>query len=61
VIEYIEKELDIEVDLVRYRRQRSLFDVFADAMGKQSFFVGKGIANGFFPKAQLADSVSIFT
>jgi len=61
VISYIEKELDIEVDLVRYKSQRTLFDVFTDAMSKQSFHVGRGIASGFFTKAKLANSISIST
>jgi|TARA_B100002003_G_scaffold247363_1_gene278773 protease-4 len=61
VIEYIEQELDIEVEIVRYRRERSFLDVFADVSSQQSFYIGRGIASGFFTKAKLADSVSILT
>jgi len=59
--DYIEKELDIEVEFVRYKKRRSLFDVFADAMNEQSFHIGRGITSGFFTKSKLADSISITT
>lgn len=59
VIEYIEKELDIEVDIVKYKKSRSLFDIFSDVLSKQSFFIGKGISSGFFERAKMPNSVSI--
>ncbi len=61
VIDFIEKELDIEVEVARYKREKTLLNVFGDVFSKQSFFVGKGIASGFFTKTKLADGVSIFT
>jgi len=61
VISYIEEELDIEVEIVRYKKDRSIFDVFASAFNQQSFYIGKGIASGFFTKSKLADSISIST
>lgn len=61
VIDFIEEELDIEVEIARYKREKTLIDIFGDVFSKQSFFVGKGIASGLFTKAKLADGVSIST
>ena len=60
-ISFIEQKLGVEAEVVKYSRGKTLIDVLSDVISKQSFFVGKGIANGFFTKAKLADSVSIST
>ena len=59
--EFWEKEIGTEVEIVRYKREKTLVDVLGDVFSKQSFFVGKGIASGFLTKAKLADSISIST
>lgn len=50
VIELIEKKLNISVDIVEYKKEKSLFDVLSAAFSQQSFSVGKGIGSAILSK-----------
>ena len=61
VINYVEKQIGEEVDLVTYKKERGLLSSLSEVMNEKFFYVGKGIGNSFFTKSKLADSVSIST
>ncbi|MBI3036034.1 signal peptide peptidase SppA [Candidatus Woesearchaeota archaeon] len=60
VVAYIEKKEGIKAELVEYKKEKGLFDILSEVMGKQSFFVGKGIGSSLFDKKPSA-SISITT
>ena len=51
VIAFIEKKEGIKAELVEYKKETTLFDVLSEVMGKQSFFVGKGIGSAFLSRS----------
>jgi protease IV len=61
VIDYVEKQVGEEVDLVRYKTQKGFFSSLRGVFSEQSYFVGKGIGSSLFAKAKSGDSVSIRT
>ncbi len=60
VISFIEKKEGIEAEIVEYKKEKTLFDILSDVMGKQSFFIGKGIGNSLFER-KATTSISITT
>src|SRR3989338_1492016 len=44
-IAYLEKELNITVEIVEYVEKPSFFDILAGTLNEKSFFVGKGIGS----------------
>jgi len=61
VINYIEKQIGEETDLVEYKKEKGFLGSLSQIIGQSSFYVGKGVGNALFTKAKLADSVSIST
>jgi protease-4 len=47
-IEIIEQELNITVEIAKYEKRKSLFDVFGEALNKGSFSIGQGIGSSMF-------------
>ena len=56
---YLEKNLDIEVKFVEYKTHRGLLSSLSDVIGKNSFFIGKGLGSAFFSQAEKPKSISI--
>ncbi len=48
VIRYIEWKEGITVDIVEYKKERSFWDAFSEALSSNSFYVGKGIGSEIF-------------
>ncbi len=61
VIAYVEKQIGEEADLVTYKKEKGLLSSLSQVINEKSFYIGKGIGSSFFTKAELADSVSIWT
>ena len=61
VINYLEKELNITVEIAEYRQKRTFFDMITEIFKEQSFFVGKGIGAGITEKAETDSGVRIRT
>jgi protease-4 len=61
VINYIEKQIGEEADLVEYKKERGFLSSLGQVMNENSFFIGKGIGSSLFTKSRLADSLSIST
>ncbi len=61
VINYIEKQIGEDVDIVEYKREKGFFAALSGVLKENSFYIGKGIGNAFFTKAKLADIISIST
>ncbi len=61
VIAYIEEKIGEEADLTSYETGKGFFESLGKIFNENSFYVGKGIGNSMFTKAQLKDSVSIST
>ncbi|MDP6599849.1 MAG: signal peptide peptidase SppA [Candidatus Woesearchaeota archaeon] len=61
VIDYIEKQIGEEADLVEYKKEKGFLSSLSQVIGQSSFYIGKGVGNALFTKAKLADSVSIST
>jgi len=53
-ISIIESEINATVDLIEYRKERSLFDVFGDVMGSHSYGLGQGIGDSFARKDMIS-------
>ena len=49
-IAYLEKELNITVEIVEYVEKPSFFDILAGTLNEKSFFVGKGIGSALTEK-----------
>lgn len=60
VISYIEKKEGIKAEIVEYKKEKTLFEILSDVLGKQSFFVGRGIGSSLFDK-RILSSISINT
>ncbi|MBI2101106.1 signal peptide peptidase SppA [Candidatus Woesearchaeota archaeon] len=57
-VRYIEKREGIKAEIVEYKKEKTLLDVLSDVMGRQSFFVGKGIGSSLFDR-KAASSIGI--
>jgi protease IV len=44
-VQFIEKKLNIKVTLAEYRENAGFWDLFANAVNKNSFFIGRGIGS----------------
>lgn len=51
VIRYIEKKESIKVEIVEYKKEKTLLDLLSKVLSKQSFFVGRGIGSALFGNA----------
>ena len=60
VISYIEKKEGIRADIVKYKKDKTLFDILSEVLSKQSFFVGKGIGSSLFDR-KISSSIEITT
>ena len=60
VISYIEKKEGIRADIVKYKKDKTLFDILSEVLSKQSFFVGKGIGSSIFEKTLTASPLRFF-
>lgn len=61
VINYLENQIGEEVDLVRYKKERSIFDALSLIMSEKFFFIGQGIGSSLFNKAESPESIIITT
>ena len=59
-IAYIEGKEKIKAEIVEYKKEEGLLDILGDVMGKQSFFVGKGIGSSLLDR-KIASTISIST
>ena len=59
-IAYIEGKEKIKAEIVEYEKEKGLLDILGDVMGRQSFFVGKGIGSSLLDK-KIASTISIST
>ena len=59
-IAYIEQKEGIKADVVEYKKKETLLSLLSSVMGKQSFFVGKGIGSALFERTKAA-GLSIMT
>lgn len=59
-IAYIEKKEGIKAEITEYKTEKSFLEILSGVMGKQSFFMGKGIGSAFFDK-RYASTISITT
>ena len=50
-IAYIEAKEKIKAEIVEYKKEEGLLDILRDVMGRQSFFIGKGIGSALFGNA----------
>ncbi len=50
VIKLLEKELNITVILVEYKKEKTLFDILGRVFSQQSFFVGEGIGSSILSR-----------
>jgi len=60
VIHYIEAKEGIKVEIVEYKKEKTLLDILSDVLSKQSFSIGKGIGSSLFDRKAVS-SVSITT
>ena len=60
LISYIERKEGIKADVVEYKKEKTLLELLSEVLGRQSFFVGKGIGSSLFDK-KTASSISIIT
>jgi len=59
-VRYIEKKEGIKAEIVEYKKEKTLLDVLSKVLGRQSFFVGRGIGSAFLDK-KISSSISITT
>lgn len=59
-LRYIEEELGITAEVIEYKKERSLLDVFGSVFSEQSFLVGKGIGSAILSK-RISNEVVITT
>lgn len=60
VIGYIERKEGIKAEIVEYKKEKTLFDILSDVLGRQSFFVGKGVGSALVDK-KIASGITITT
>lgn len=61
VINYIEKQIGEEAELVEYKKDRGFFGSLGQIMDEKSFYIGKGFGSSFFSESRSAGSLSILT
>ena len=61
VIEFIEKKLNMTVDLVEYKHEKTLFDLLKEVFNDNSFLVGKGIGSSMFGDPKAVNSLDVWT
>ena len=61
VIDYVEKQIGEEADVVRYKKEKGFFGALSRAMNEKSFYIGKGLGNSFFTKSKFPDRIGIST
>ena len=61
VIAYVEEKIGEEADFVSYETEKGFFESLGKIFNENSFYIGKGIGNSLFTKAELKESVSIST
>ena len=61
VIAYVEGKIGEEADFVSYEAEKGFFESLGKIFNENSFYIGKGIGNSLFTKAELKESVSIST
>ena len=61
VIAYVEEKIGEEADFVSYETEKGFFESLGKIFNENSFYIGKGIGNSMFTKAELKESVSIST
>ncbi|MBS3101674.1 signal peptide peptidase SppA [Candidatus Woesearchaeota archaeon] len=59
-VRYIEKKEGIKADIVEYKKEKTLLEVLSKVLGRQSFFVGKGIGSSLFDR-KIASGIGINT
>lgn len=60
VIRYVEKKDGITAELVEYKTEKTLLELLSEVLGKQSFFVGRGIGSSLFDQKDVS-TISITT
>ena len=61
VIRYIESKERITAEVVEYKKEKSIFDLFSKVLSRQSFFVGKGIGSSLLDKKAAGSRLMITT
>ena len=49
-IEYLEKELNITVDLAKYEKKKTITEMLSQTISEKFFYIGKGIANSILTR-----------
>ncbi len=60
-IAYLEEKIGEEADFVSYETEKGFFESLGKIFNENSFYVGKGMGNALFTKAELKESISIST
>ena len=58
-IRYIEEKEKIKAEIVKYKKEKTLFDVLSKVLSSQSFSIGRGIGSSLFGKGM--NSINIAT
>ncbi len=61
VIAYLEEKIGEEADFTSYETEKGFFESLGKIFNENAFYVGKGIGNSLFTKAELKESISIST
>ena len=61
VIAHIEGKIGEDADFVSYETKKGFFESLGKIFNENSFYIGKGIGNSMFTKAELKESVRIST
>ena len=61
VINYVERQIGEEADIVRYKKEKGFFSALSQAMNEKSFYIGKGLGNSFITQAKFPDRIGIST
>ncbi|MEA2036342.1 MAG: signal peptide peptidase SppA [Nanoarchaeota archaeon] len=56
----IEEELNITVELIEYKEEKTLLDVLSEIFSEQSFYVGRGIGESVFD-ARASNKIELWT
>jgi|TARA_B100001964_G_C14201640_1_gene586102 protease-4 len=61
VINYVERQIGEEADIVRYKKEKGFFSALSQAMNEKSFYIGKGLGNSFITQAKFPNRIGIST
>lgn len=61
VINYIEKQIGEDADLVEYKKEKGFFESLSQIFNENSFYVGKGLGTSIITQAKFPDRISIIT